>query len=170
MRTNFRGNGYSKNRLICKCARKPTNGITTLLSNSLSVEFKIYLTVYIPRGHLCHVLIFVSLVTILPLKKLFCMKRDLYSVLNSRNGVARSFKAFFIIRLSLEEAKIKSSLVTDHSREELQIVCLSSSVFNSFLHWIEPTSQSQSTLSSWSRRHFYTRIFYVRIRALTRYD
>ena len=35
--TDFRGNGYSKNRLICDCAGEPTDLITTLLSNSLLV-------------------------------------------------------------------------------------------------------------------------------------
>ena len=35
MTTDFRGNGYSKNRLICDSAEEPTHAITTLLSNSL---------------------------------------------------------------------------------------------------------------------------------------
>ena len=35
MTTDFRGNGYSKNRLICDCAGESTHAITTLLSNSL---------------------------------------------------------------------------------------------------------------------------------------
>ena len=35
MTTDFRGNGYSKNILICDCATEPTHGITTFLSYSL---------------------------------------------------------------------------------------------------------------------------------------
>ena len=38
MTTDIRGNGYSKNSLICDCAGKPTHAITTLLSNSLLVN------------------------------------------------------------------------------------------------------------------------------------
>ena len=41
MTTDFRGNGYSKNRLICDCAGEPTHAITTLLSNSLLVRVKV---------------------------------------------------------------------------------------------------------------------------------
>ena len=35
MKTNFRTNGYSKNRLVFYCAGELTQNITTLLSNSL---------------------------------------------------------------------------------------------------------------------------------------
>ena len=35
MTTDFRGNGYSKNRLICDCSGEATHAIKTLLSNPL---------------------------------------------------------------------------------------------------------------------------------------
>ena len=39
MTTDFRGNGYSKNRLIAgDCVGEPTHAITTTLSNSLVVN------------------------------------------------------------------------------------------------------------------------------------
>ena len=37
MTIDFRGNGYSKNRLICDCAGETIHAITTLLSNSLLI-------------------------------------------------------------------------------------------------------------------------------------
>ena len=42
MTTDFRGNGYSKNRLICDCDGEPTHAITALLAilaNSLLYTF-----------------------------------------------------------------------------------------------------------------------------------
>ena len=38
MTTDFRGNGYSKNRLIYDCAGEATHVVTTLLSNALLLE------------------------------------------------------------------------------------------------------------------------------------
>ena len=45
MTTDFRRDGYSKNRLICDCAGEPTHAITTLLPNSIlhykGINFKL---------------------------------------------------------------------------------------------------------------------------------
>ena len=48
--TDFRGNGYSKNRLICDCVGEPTHVTTTPLSNSLLT----LLMLYRPSPHLKH--------------------------------------------------------------------------------------------------------------------
>ena len=43
MTTDFRENGYSKNRLICDCAGEPTHAIIALLSNSLLILLIVYI-------------------------------------------------------------------------------------------------------------------------------
>ena len=65
MTTDFRGNGYSKNRIICDCAGEPTHAITTLLSNSILVLFMLPKRVntevvryfYVTCHGVCHVIL-----------------------------------------------------------------------------------------------------------------